>query len=258
MKNFNLLYFIIFILALITGYLISTQFTYQGLDLHSSSLQILTAHAQNPIKTMDNGQRSILLVGTSAIQARDVQLESVWMLTYLPSDTIFRLLPIFPAGKRTISDFENQLDQSFQLVKSKGTFILGQEFIAALEGNNYWWSGYIVFDNLALEKMIDFVGGIEFKGKILLGEQVLQQLPEAVNDPFGAYYSQMSVLRSTCRKVSQDTQDRGLTQLGSLLPDHVLTDLDFNQLQREWQSLYTDMQKPVCSFPMLDTSLNIP
>jgi len=135
MKNFNLLYFIIFILALITGYLISTQFTYQDLDSPSASLQVLSAHAQNSIKTMDNGQRSILLVGASAIQTQDAHLESLWMLTYLPSDTIIRLLPIFPDGKQTISDLAKRLDQSFQLVRDKGTFTLGQEFTAALEAN---------------------------------------------------------------------------------------------------------------------------
>jgi hypothetical protein len=257
MKNFNLLYFIIFILALITGYLISTQFTFQDLDSNSSTLQILTAHAQNPIKTMDNGQRSILLVGTSAIQAQDAHLESIWMLTYLPSDTIIRLLPIFPSGKQAISDFDNRLDQSFQLVNGKGTFTLGQEFIAALESKNYWWSGYIVFDDMALGKMIDLVGGIEFMGKTLSGEQVLQALPEVVNDPFDAYYSQMSILRSTCWKVSQYYQRRDPAQLGSLIPKHVLTDLNLDQLQGEWQSLYTEQQAPVCSFPMLDMSFSI-
>lgn len=258
MKNFNLLYFIIFILALITGYLISTQFTFQDLDSQSPSLQILSAHAQNSIQTMDNGQLSILLVGSSAIQAQDVHLESIWLLTYLPSDTIIRLLPIFPSGRQAISDFDKRLEQSFQVEKSRGTFTLGQEFITALEAKNYWWSGYIVFDDMALGKMIDLVGGIELKGKILSGEQVLQELPEAVNEPDEAYISQMSILRSICRKISPYAQRHDLTQLGALIPKHVLTDLDLGQLQGEWQSLYSERQAPVCSFPMLDTARSIP
>jgi hypothetical protein len=257
MKNFSLLYFLIFISALLAGYMISTQFSDQGFEAASAMGRIFTDNSANPMRSMENGQRSILLLGTSALNNAHPRLESAWLVSYFPSDTIIRLLPIFPSGKQVFSDLESALSQSFSLQESKRTFTLGQEFISVLEEHNYWWSGYIIFDEHALLRMADAMGGIDLQGSALSGEMLLAQYHAALSRPMEAYQVNMSLLRSTCRTVAQASGRDSLSQLASLYPDHLATDLDLNQLQAEWQSLYFANQDLTCRFPLQDISFQI-
>jgi hypothetical protein len=257
MKYFTLFYFIIFIIALLIGYTISTQFAPQGLDSLSPSLGI-TFTSGDFMKTMANGQRSILLIGTSDMNATHPRLVSAWLVTYFPSDTIVRLLSIIPSSKQGVSDLESQLSQSFSIEKNKGTFTLGQEFISVLEEHNYWWSGYIIYDEQALVKTIDAMGGIFLQGKTMLGEQVLVEYHTALSHPTKAYQINMSVLQSACRRISALSGNLNLSQLVALYPDHFSTDLDLSQIQADWKGLSNSKQVPTCRFPMQEISLQIP
>jgi anionic cell wall polymer biosynthesis LytR-Cps2A-Psr (LCP) family protein len=258
MKHFSLLYFIIFICTLLVGYSISNQFALQGPNSAAPSPRIITISGEHTIKTMPNGQRSILLIGTSNMHSTNPSLESAWLVTYFPSDTLVRLLPIHPSGKQVVSDFESLLSQSFSIEKINGTFTLGQEFITVLEKHNYWWSGYIIFDDQALLKIVDAVDGIDMQGQILMGEQFLAEYHNTLNLPLEAYELSVSVLQSTCRKISALSGYNNLSQLASLIPDHLSTDMDLSQILADWQSLSDSNQSPTCRFPLQDVSLQVP
>jgi hypothetical protein len=217
-------------------------------------MRLVATGSQNSIETMNNGQRSILLINATSLNKPNPHLESIWLATYFTTDTTIQLLPIFPAGTQPISDFEEQLDHSFNLDKQNGALILDQDFINVLKNSNYWWSGYIVFDEVAMTKIFNLIGGIDLNGRTLTGEQVVEEFSMLLDNPQEAYSSRIALLQSACHKFQEITPDPDMPQLISLLPNHFITDLDSSQLQTEMQSLYSTTRKPTCKFPTLEIS----
>jgi hypothetical protein len=254
MKNHSLLFFLIFICSLVLGYSVSTRFYPTSLDILPSSMVAAAAGSQNSIETMNNGQRSILFISTTSLTTSNPQLESIWLATYFSTDTVIRLLPIFPTRNQSKSDFDDQLMQSFKLDKLDRIPILDHDFIDLLKKNNYWWSGYIVLDNVAMTKIINLLGGIDINGKILMGDQVVEEFPKVSDDPQDAFSSQAAILQSTCHKLQAISLNPDMSKLFSLLPNHILTNLDSSQLQTEIQSVFADGRKPACRFPTLEIS----
>jgi hypothetical protein len=252
MKNHSLLNFLVFTCFLVVGYSISTRFYQAEYGIFPSTLRLVTTEVQNSIETMNNGQRSILLISATSIDTSNPHLESIWLATYFTSDTTIRLLPIFPAGDNPISDFEKQLNHSFDLNKKNGTLVLDQDFTKLLEDNNYWWSGYFIFDEVALTQIFNLLGGIELNGKNLSGEQALNELPRVLDNPYEAFSSQLAILQSACRKFMEANQNPDMSQIISLLPDHIYTSLDFDQLQTELKTLYSSEHYLSCRFPTLE------
>jgi len=252
MKNHSILNFLVFTCFLLVGYTVSTRFYQAEYGILPSKIRLVTIGSQNSIETMNNGQRSILLISASSIDTSNPQLESIWLVTYLTSDTTLRLLPVFPTGDEPISDFQKQLNHSFNLNKNNGTYLLDQEFIKLLEDNNYWWSGYLIFDEVALSKIYNLLGSIEMNGKEISGEQALKELPEVLDDPHAAFSSQVAILRSACHKFMEFNHNPDMSQIISLLPNHIFTSLDFNQLQTELETLYSSEHNLTCRFPTLE------
>jgi hypothetical protein len=252
MRNHTTLNFLVFTCFLLVGYTFSTRFYQTGYGILPSTIRLVTAESQNSIDAMNNGQRSILAISATSIDTSNPQLQSIWLVTYFTSNTTIQLLPIYPSGGNLISGFEKQLDHSFDLNKKNGTFLLDQEFIQLLEENNYWWSGYLIFDEAALTEIFTRLGGIELNGKKLSGEQALNSLPEVLDNPHDAFSFQVAILQSACHKFMEKNQDTELSQIISPLPDHILTDLDFKQLQMELETLYSSGHNLNCRFPTLE------
>jgi len=254
MKNHSLLNFIIFTFSLVIGYSFSTRFYQSDFGILPSTMRLVASDNQNSIETMKNGQRSILLISAASIKPSNPKLESIWLATYFSSDTTIRLLPIFPTGNQSISDFERQVEQSFDLNKKNDKLVLDQEFINVLENNNYWWSGYVIFDEVALTKIFNLMGGIDLNGKTLSGEQALDELSKMVDSPQEALSAQIAILQSVCHNFFEISPNLDKSQIISLFPNHIFTDLDSTQLQSEMQSLYSSEHNPTCKFPMLEIS----
>ena len=258
MKNYSLFYFGIFICALVVGYTFSARFYPSDFNLLSGSLRVVRASNEKSIATMSNGQRSLLLVTASSLTSLNPDLESLWLATYFPSDSNIRLLPIFPAGDQALSELESQLVRSFKLEKVNGRLALDEDFLNVLAAENYWWSGYIVLDDVAMTELFDLLGGIELKGQTLNGEQVLRASPSALDHPAEAYSYQIAILQSACIHLAQIMTEADLTQLNLILPRHMLTDLEPDQLKMEIQSLLASDRQPACKFPLLEKSLSLP
>lgn len=254
MKNHSLLFFSIFICSLVLGYSVSTRFYPANLDRFSGRVRLAAAESRPSIASLDNGQRSILLISTTSINTPRPHLESIWLATYFASDTTIRLLPIFPTGKPQAADFEQRLDISFNVEQGNGERVLAQDFLDVLKNDNYWWSGYIVVDEVALTRMLNLMGGIELYGRTLSGEQTVNDLSNTSVGSPAAYSSQVAVLQSACRKFQEMPANVDTLQLITLLSNHIYTDLDSNQLQSEMQSLFSNQRKPTCRFPTLEIS----
>jgi hypothetical protein len=254
MKNHSLQFFAIFICSLVAGYTLSTRFYPSDFNLLRSSLRVVTAQDKKSIDALSTGQRSLLIISVSSLKALDPHLESVWLATYLPTGSDLRLLSIYPTGIQPISDFEAQLIQSFGLDKKAGQLVLDQDFISALENDNYWWSGYIVLDEVAMAGIFDVLGGLEMKGQTLSGEQVISELPDALEQPGAAYSFQIAMLQSACKQFARFTSDADLSQVSLLLHRHMFTNLQSDQLKTEFQSLMASERHTACKFPMLEKS----
>ncbi len=254
MKNHSLLYFSIFVCSLVLGYSISTGFYPSNLDPYPGTVQLVVAESPESIQSLENGQRSILLISASSIDTSDPHLESIWLATYFASDPTIRLLPVFLAGEDQASDFEQQLEVSFNFVPGKDAPVLAQGFTDVLKDNNYWWSGYIVFDQVALTSMVNLIEGTEVSRGTLSEEQKGSAFAKLSDSPQGAYSSQVAAVQSACHKLQEVPAFADLSQLTKLLPNHIYTDLDNSQIQTELQSLFSNDRKPTCRFPTLEIS----
>lgn len=254
MKRNSLIYFILFVCSLVLGYSVSTSFYHPSLDLLPDTGQLVASTSLNSMETMDNGQRSILLIQTSSLNTPDPQLEGMWLATYFASDTTIQLLPIYPEAKPAATGFEQELTRAFSLEKQNGNRVLGQEFKDELKRENYWWSAYIVFDEVVTTGLFDRIGGIELNGKTLSGAQAVQAVASAQIDPREAYTTQIAMLQSACHKIQGITPEVNLSKLSSISSRYILTDLDPSQLQAEVLSFYSNHRKPTCRFPTLEIS----
>jgi hypothetical protein len=117
MINRTFLSLIIFIGFLAIGFSVSTRFCHPNGSNLSNPVSSTTNNSSHTIRSMNNGQRSLLLIGVDTLRTSQPDLASLWLVTYLPPDSTFHLLPIFPAGKGDLSDFERQLSRSFRMDK---------------------------------------------------------------------------------------------------------------------------------------------
>ena len=153
MKNQSVLNLFFFTCFLVLGNFISTRIYHSGFNHISDVSRLITIKNTKPIQSLNNGQRIILLIGVNSIEAPKPQLESLWLVSYLPSDSTLHLLPIFPSRNGGFSDFEEKLYRSFDITGLSGNS-LSENFKNILKENNFWWSGYIIYDHTVLDGII--------------------------------------------------------------------------------------------------------
>ena len=255
MKNQVTLSFLLFIGSLVLGYSISSTFYHSDQVDFSDAAHVMKTRSSDSIPSMNNGQRSVLLIGVDSTDTFKAQLVSLWLVTNLPSDSTLRMLPIFPAGDKTISDIGRQLHRSFDIAPENGQMALNQDFIKVLEENNYWWSGYIIFDHVALTTMLDLLGGVEVNGKTIPAYQAIQEYPNVIKDPLTAFSTQLAIVQTACHRLTGLSRNPDWSPVISLIPTHLLTDLDIPQLVLEWETLFSSKHSPNCRFPTLEISM---
>ncbi len=258
MKSHSVFSFVVFNLCLVIGYTFSLRFYQPGESLLTGLIKTASAEGQPSIASLDNGQRSILLIGTSALDISSPKLESIWLATYLPTDATIQLLPVFPSGKQSATDFEDQLAQSFRLNKMRGNYELDLGFIQVLETHNFWWSGYIVFDRVSLSKLFNLVGNLELNGKNYSAAQAIQDLPDVQENVQEAHSAQTAILKSVCHNLSAMGGNQDPVDLGTLLTSHIVTSFEASQLQAEFARTFSGGHHSSCRFPTLDISMNEP
>lgn len=248
--SFSFLFFTCF---LVIGYSVSTV-VYRADDEASTAISKGMKPEVDAIQALDNGQRSILLIGVDAIHNSNPKLTSLWLATYLPPDMNIHLLPIFPAGNKTISEAEIHLYRSFGLSRENGNLVPGEEFLKVLEENNYWWSGYFVFDQFAQSKVLSFLSGDEASSSETDGLTGTGGSVDVVDDHQKAFTDQLAMIQSVCQNMAGFSQDPDWLLISSLIPDHVLTDLNIHQLNSEWETTLSNGRHTSCRFPTLQVT----
>ncbi len=254
MKNSFSLCFLTFICFVVIGYSTSTL-----LFLNSNNNADVTTSTSvdknvEPIHTLKNGQRNILLVRVDSIQNENPALQGVWLLTYLPTESNLNFLPVFPKGSASTSESENRLTQSFSIVRENGKLNLSQKFTDELEKDNYWWSGYLVFDQSLQERVLGFFTGTYKSNNTNQGDQTMQALPAPLDDAHGAFSDQLSTIKTACGYLSSPNTD--WSKLIFLMSNQFYSDLDMEQLLADWNLSATSKRTLTCQFPTLQQQVN--
>jgi hypothetical protein len=250
MKNYFSVSFLLFIGFLVIGYSVST-LLYRANYTGTAVAQTNSAQRYPSIQTLENGQRSILLVVVDKIAPSESKLTGLWLITYLPTDPTMNLFPILPSGNNSVPDNEQRFYQTFSLTTENGHLGLDKVFIEELTKNNYWWSGYVIVDQAALQMINEsaYLAGGDLKLADLMGMNFDPDNP--LIDRQTAYFAQVDLAQTLCDLFSKSLLDANWSNIEPVILDHVYTDLDSKQLAFEWETVFTNGQNLKCIFPTL-------
>ena len=257
MRNPVITNFLLFIGFLVVGYSISTRFYVSDYSGLSNAYHIRLTRSSNSIQTLDNGQRNFLLIGVNTIDITKARLESIWLVTSLPQTSTIQMFPIYPSKNSTVSDFEKHLLLSFKLENNNGKPVLDQDFINFLKENNFWWSGYIVFDHVAGDEILNILGEGDQNGYAILRDQIIEDHSEAIYNPQKAFAIQLSLMRTVCHGLSGLSPNSDLEKVFLFSPAHLFSDMDLNEVFLEWSIEIQNNKIPNCLFPtQVNTQVN--
>jgi len=175
----------------------------------------------------DHQQTTLLLVWVDDLQAQDPQLLGAWYMTYrLPAPDIFLLgLPIGPfEGDQAAGSLRSQ----FSFSRSSG---LPSSFLAALEQKTPLIADqWIVFDQYAFSVFVNYLGGIQFDGGQLHGDQVIGLITFLSSDSDALLTTQQRILIALSKQAPAMGVTPDLTPLTQMIPDHVYLSSDISQL----------------------------
>jgi hypothetical protein len=237
MKTHSVFDLLIFTCFLVIGYTVNLRY-YQPSEAAGSAIRAtFTTEHQASLASLPNGQRSILMISVSSLSAPNPKLQGIWLASYLPGESVIQVLPIFPTEGQENPDIDKQLGQAFKVNHQSGTLQPDQAFLDILAENNYWWSGYIVYDQLLPEPT---------------GHAAGQSAAQA--DYQDAHISQVNAMQSICHALTSLGQANDLAQVETRMPVHLVTDLDASQVQAELKALGNKPNNPTCRFPTLGIS----
>ena len=253
MKNTINMNFMLFIGFLVIGYSVSTKF-YRPTYAISGGSSLSIATTSNSIRSLNNGQRNILLFLVDTLDPTKANLESLWLLTNLPPDATLQVFPIYPTGSESVTEFEKQLLKSFKLDEENDRLTIDQHTIGYLEDNNYWWSGYFIIESDSLPETLDAYATGEDFGEIIYQDEFSSDRNGVKNDPTTEFNHQLALIQNTCHRLSGITQNS--TSLRKILTDsnHLVSNLDPDRLEIELKKLIVNRKNLNCTFPTLEIS----
>lgn len=198
----------------------------------------------------NNGQRNILVIGVDQLSAPFPHLEGVWLILYIPPFPQLTLMPIYPVNSR----LESQSDET----SLANLFSLGPDlspdatFLEAMHVGGLWWNNYVVIDKIAIMRIVDYLGGVRIGStKNIDGIQAVASLLDSRDDPIAALLSQARLSQELCHQASRSFTDIDLTDIFELLSNHISTNLDIEQVTRDWLSISKSGGGISCVYPSL-------
>lgn len=193
-----------------------------------------------------NDQRSFLLVNTSNLESNNLQLKSIWLASYIPHLEDIKLTPIYPDPSEQVN---RQIEEAFSITKSCYGWALSPRLLAFL-GQDNWWSGYLVLDEVFFVHMIDSVGGITISETLTGGKPAIAALNEAQPGHHPSITNQKILLRELCTRVTTLQGPPDLSVFDQMVGRHILTDLDSGQVLADWLAvLYHPGHQTKCEIP---------
>ncbi len=178
---------------------------------------IPTPFSPSPSETAFSSINNILILGVDDLTSIDSKLRAIWIATYRTNENIIYLHGI-PLNANIPGEEDTQLSDVFEWTSQAG---LNPEFESRLyEIIPLHPNLTIILDDTAFARTIDYLGGIEIRGKTLDGESVLTFLSLSWDQPGILIQNQADIIRSIIPKALGLPETPELTELISLIPDH--------------------------------------
>ena len=250
-RGFNRLYLIPALLViaafLLPGYWLGMRIAEKA---HTPAGPEALAAALPPMPTLDNGQRTILLINVTDLKADTVQLNSVWLISYfLPSANI-TLLPLYPTSSD--APVEAQLADAFSFTEDHNGIKPNPNFLAVLQQKDIWWSGYLVLDETIFAQVIDALNGITLSGVHMTGSEAVEMLNLAEAGGHPPLARQTTLLQDICWNISALAFQPDWAVFKHQVGSHILTDLDPTQVLSDWLTMLGQPGNLTCEFPMTE------
>lgn len=212
------------------------------------------------------GQRNILIIGIDRLEAAEPRLESIWLALYVPTSPKITLMPIYPSLTQNQTGYKTNQDAA--LARGFGLDDKHKpdlSFLKSLQDRGLWWNNFIVLDELAMVQVIDLTDPVGEKGEMdqegayqLNGIRTLADLPLPWENPLAAVLSQAKLLADLCHeapKVQSGTQVE-TSIFSDQLSHHLVTDINPDQIRKDWSNMMGIGTGISCEFPSLKASLS--
>jgi hypothetical protein len=212
------------------------------------------------------GQRNILIIGIDRLEAAEPRLEGIWLALYVPASPKITLMPIYPSLTQNQSGHKANQDaalaSSFRLDDKHKPDI---SFLKTLQDRGLWWNNFVVLDELAMVQIIDLTDPMSDKGEMdqegayqLNGIRTLADLPLPWENPLAAVLSQAKLLADLCHEAPevQSGPQVETSIFSDQLSHHLVTDINPDQIRRDWSNMMGIGTGISCEFPSLKASLS--
>ncbi len=200
-----------------------------------------------------NGQRNLLLIGVDSLESSSPELKSVWIVLQIAthSPQRFTLLPLYPTTPAQTLVPQDQLQSQFGLNTSGA---IQPEFFEVISAADFWWSNYLVLDEVALAELIDLGGGIRLGENRLNGKKTVQLFSSSELSADASLSDQARVLQAVCSQSAEKLLSLDARRTFQKLGGHLRTDLEIERILHEWQMPLVLAGRPSCEFPTLQAS----
>ncbi|MBI9050504.1 MAG: hypothetical protein JEZ00_13870 [Anaerolineaceae bacterium] len=180
-------------------------------------------------------QRNFLIVHVDDLQSEDTQLVSIWAIFFFPSDPpSLTMKELYPHPYQNEDDMAIQ--DSFE-VTTNGE--LNNKLIKKLNTYQINWSGYILIDHLSV---LHITNWLQMAG-------MPESLEQAIQIP-GTYVQAADEEKwfdQICTQVeNEDLQNLQHVPWTTLIPDHMHTNLYFDDMVTFWDTLARSQIPPHC------------
>jgi hypothetical protein len=205
-------------------------------------------------------QRNILLIGVNHMESPSPELESVWLILYLPDMPRLTLMPLYPSIGSSNVRGQITADPSLAALFQAGTNSKpNSAFFEKLSQGDIHWDNFVLVDEIALIDLIDFLGGLETKSDPQVAEsgktngiQALARLQPTAGNPQKALLSQTQLFQQLCRSASfLNAPPQRIPVLFQTISNHLVTDLDSEQVIVDLESMLSSGEEISCEFPFL-------
>ncbi len=200
-----------------------------SLGIFSVWLRAPAAEDANPTQqtTSNQQQTTLLLIWVDELNASNPQLLGTWLMTYrLPSKDIFLLG--LPVGLNDPETYPDSLRSQFLFNINEG---VNDSFLSSVNQRTPLTPDVIiVFDQFAFSTLVDYLGGIQFDGGQLHGDQVIGLVTFLANDPDSLLFTQQRVLIALSKQAPALGVTPDLTPLTRLIPEHAYLSSDISYL----------------------------
>jgi hypothetical protein len=190
-----------------------------------------------------------MLVLVDNLEAPFPQLESIWLVLYLPTDSEITLMPIYPSSVQASYRLDEQVQATFQVISESQGLLLSQDFLTALHNLGFWWSGYVMVDGQALNQLIHTI--------TTPGQQVesSREQHDLLTNKQDLLKAQVKTFKMVCEYASnapRELEESLSINIQDTMEANIIVDFDKQQLVDEIHLILGHGSNLRCEVPVFD------